>query len=145
MQPSRVRVIAICLLRHGDKILALEGYDKVKRQTFYRPLGGTIEFGEHSKDTVVRELREEIGAELAEVRYLFTLENVFTFNGENGHEIVLVYDGALADPALYERPVLEAREDDGQPFIARWVSLEDFASGETPLYPSGLLERWRQL
>ena len=63
MKPNRVRAIAICLFRRGDKILALEGYDEVKRQTFYRPLGGTIEFGEHSSQTVVRELREELSIE----------------------------------------------------------------------------------
>jgi 8-oxo-dGTP pyrophosphatase MutT (NUDIX family) len=144
MKPNRVRAIAICLFRHGDKLLALEGYDEVKRQTFYRPLGGTIEFGEHSSQTVVRELREELGAEVRDVRYLYTLENVFVFNGQQGHEIVLVYDGTLADPALYERPVIEAHEDNGQAFLARWVSLKDVESGETPLYPSGLLAKLRQ-
>jgi 8-oxo-dGTP pyrophosphatase MutT (NUDIX family) len=144
MKPNRVRAIAICLFQHGDKLLAAEFYDEVKHQTFYRPLGGTIEFGEYSAQTIVREIREELGAEVIDVRYLFTLENVFTFNGQTGHEIVLVYDGEFTDPTLYRREQLEAREDNGQPFMARWIALDTFggaASGGPPLYPSGLLER----
>jgi 8-oxo-dGTP pyrophosphatase MutT (NUDIX family) len=140
MKPNKVRTIAICLFRHDDQILVAEGYDEVKRQTFYRPLGGTIEFGEYSDQTIVRELQEELGAEVTAVRYLFTLENVFTFNGQAGHEIVLVYDGTFVDPALYERSMHQAHEDDETPFTAKWMSLREFATGNSPLYPAGLLE-----
>ena len=38
-------------------------------------------------------------------RFLFTLENIFTFNGEPGHEIVMVYDGRLVDEKLHEQEV----------------------------------------
>ena len=153
MQPNQVRAIAICLFRHGNQLLVAEGYDEVKRQTFYRPLGGTIEFGEYSHQTIAREIREELGAEVMNVRYLFTLENVFAFNGQPGHEIVLVYDGDFADEALYHSERLEASEDNGQPFVAWWMTLDAFASEASaareascasegpPLYPSGLLER----
>ena len=75
MKPGQIRPIALCLFRHGDKLLAFEGYDEIKRQTFYRPLGGAIEFGEYSHVTIAREIREELGAEVAGVRYLFTLES----------------------------------------------------------------------
>jgi 8-oxo-dGTP pyrophosphatase MutT (NUDIX family) len=147
MRPNHIRAIAICLFRHGNRLLVAEGYDEVKRQTFYRPLGGTIEFGEYSHQTIVREIREELGAEVAHVTYLFTLENVFTHNGQPGHEIILIYDGAFKDETLYQRERLEACEDSGQPFIARWMPLDAFArdarrqSGVPPLYPTGLLER----
>jgi hypothetical protein len=42
---NKIRPIAICVFRHKDRILVAEGYDPVKKQTFYRPLGGVIEFG----------------------------------------------------------------------------------------------------
>jgi 8-oxo-dGTP pyrophosphatase MutT (NUDIX family) len=141
MKPDKIRAIAICLFRHGDRLLVAEGYDPVKRQTFYRPLGSTIEFGEYSQATIVRELQEELGAEVADVRYLFTLENVFIFNGQPGHEIVLVYDGRFTDPAFYLRPSLAAHEDDGKAFTARWMALAEFASRTLPLNPTGLLEQ----
>jgi 8-oxo-dGTP pyrophosphatase MutT (NUDIX family) len=143
MNAGSIRAIAICVFRNGGRILAGEGYDSRKNQTFYRPLGGAIEFGEQSPDTIIRELREEIGAEVANLRYLGTLENIFTFEGEAGHEIVQVFDGDLVDTSLYEREAIDGSEDAPTgplPFKAVWMPLAHFAEGRAPLYPHGLLE-----
>lgn len=141
MKPNVIRPIAICVFRHNGRILVAEGYDPLKDQAFYRPLGGAIEFGETGAETIVRELAEELGAAVGELRYLGALENIFSYGGERGHEIVLVYDGAFADPALYERPWFDAAEDDGQPFRAVWIALRDCAGpAAPPVYPDGLLE-----
>ncbi len=134
---NQIRPLAICVFRRGDRILVSEGYDPVKQEPFYRPLGGGIEFGESGAQAVRRELMEEIGAEVAEVWFLGALENIFTFNGVPGHEIVLVYDGRFADESLYARAVIEG-EDLGSPFQAVWKSLDEFQPG-TPVYPTGLL------
>lgn len=136
-----IRPIAICLFRHDDKILLAQYRDVVKQQEFYRPLGGAIEFGERASETIARELREEIGADVCDLRYLFTLENLFTLNGKPGHEIVLVFDGAFVDHALYEQPVLYARESN-EAFDAVWKSLRELETDSRPLYPDGLKERW---
>lgn len=85
MKPGKVRPLAICVFRRGDSILVAEGHDRVKRQTFYRPLGGRIEFGERAAETVARELREEIQQEVRDLRYLGTLENIFTYEGQPGN------------------------------------------------------------
>lgn len=141
MKPNLIRPIAICIFRHNGRILAAEGRDPLKGETFYRPLGGAIEFREYSISTIERELAEELGAAVTDLRYLGALENVFTFNGAVGHEIVMVYDGAFADRAYYELPVIEGREDDGLPFRAVWVSLDECrAPSAPPLYPTGLLD-----
>ncbi len=139
-QPGAVRGLAICLFRRERRILVGEYFDPNKRERFYRPLGGTIEFGEPSQATVARELREEIDAEVCDLRYLGTLENRFIFRGAQGHEIVLVYDGRLTDESLYAREEIAGREDDGQPFKAVWKSLDEFGRGQPPLYPDGLAE-----
>ena len=65
---NRIRPLAICLFRHNERILVAEAYDPVKKEAFYRPLGGGIEFGEHSEQTIQRELLEEIGAEVCELK-----------------------------------------------------------------------------
>jgi len=136
-----IRPIAICLFRHNDKILVLEGYDPSKGETFYRPLGGGIEFGERSIDTIHREIMEEIDAEVKDLVYLGSLENIFTFDGKPGHEIVQVYDGALADPGLYKQAVILGHEVDVEEhFRAMWKSLDEFGPGKAILYPDGLLE-----
>lgn len=139
MRKDAIRAIAICVFRNGDRILAAEGFDSIKQQTFYRPLGGTIEFGEHSDETVRRELLEEIKAEVVDLRYLGILENVFVYEAEKGHEIVLVYDGRFTDSSLYQKTVIHGDEF-GSPFRALWVDLKEFGPGKPPLYPTGLVE-----
>lgn len=141
MKKRRVRPLAICVFRHHDRILVMEGYDPVKKQTFYRPLGGGIEFGEKAEDTVRRELEEELNVKVGEVRYLGTLENIFTFNAIPGHEIVMVHDGVLIDSGLYDQAVIvgeEAQAD--ETFTAVWKDLDEFGEGRSILYPPGLLE-----
>jgi len=136
-----IRPLAICVFRYGDKILVFEGFDPLKGETFYRPLGGGIEFGETSAETVRRELMEEISAEVKDLVYLGTLENIFTFNGLPGHEIVQVYDGALVDADLYEQAVIVGHEADvEEPFQAVWKHLDEFGPGQAILVPNGLLE-----
>ena len=138
---NRIRPLAICLFRHKDCILVAEGYDPVKKEYFYRPLGGGIEFGEYSEQTIQRELLEEIGAEVSELKYLGTLENLFVFNGTPGHEIVQVYDGSLRDIGLYEQTVIMGSEVDiNDTFRAMWKRIDEFRQGKSILYPAGLLE-----
>jgi 8-oxo-dGTP pyrophosphatase MutT (NUDIX family) len=139
MREETIRPIAICICLHEGRILVAEGHDSKKGRTFYRPLGGTIEFGEHGEETVRREFREEIDADLVQVRYLGMLENIFTYEGRRGHEIVLVYDGQLSDNALYRKDVLPGNEL-GTPFKAVWKRLDEFTPGHPPVYPEGLLD-----
>jgi 8-oxo-dGTP pyrophosphatase MutT (NUDIX family) len=144
MKKNRIRPLAICVLRNNNCILVAEGYDPVKQQTFYRPLGGGIEFGEYSQQTIHRELMEEIGAEVGDLIYLGALENVYIFNGTPGHEIVQVYDGVLKDSGLYEQAQVEGKEADvDESFTAVWKSLDEFGEVKSILYPTGLLEMLR--
>ena len=138
----RVRPLAICVFRHNNRILVAEGYDPVRDQHFYRPLGGGIEFGEPSFETICRELMEEINAEVDQesLVYLGTLENIFTFNGIASHEIILVYDGALKETGLYDRAVIVGEEANGVEIRAVWKNIDDFGAGKSILYPTGLLE-----
>jgi 8-oxo-dGTP pyrophosphatase MutT (NUDIX family) len=140
-----IRPIVVCLFSYNGRILTFEGYDPTKKQRFYRPLGGGIEFGEHSQQALVREIREELDTAVTNLRYLATLENIFMFNGRPGHEIVQVYDGKFVDETLYHYPVIKGREDDGQRFTAFWKSLSDFADQNAPpLYPNGLYQLLEQ-
>ena len=136
-----IRPLVICLFHHNGKILVSEEHDPTKGETFYRPLGGGIEFGEHSTEALRREIMEEIGAEVKDLVYLGTLENIFTFDGEPGHEIVQVYDGALTDSGLYEQAVISGYEAEvNLSMKVIWKSLDEFGPGKSILYPDGLLE-----
>jgi len=137
---NQIRPVALCVFRNKNRILVFEGYDKVKEEIFYRSLGGGIDFGEKAEDTVRRELKEELNVEVGEVRYLGTLENIFTFNGNSYHEIVMIHDGALVDSGLYEQAVIVGQEANGEEIRAVWKRLDKFGEGKSILYPIGLLE-----
>ncbi len=138
MQDDWPRPIAICVVRRDGKIFVAEGFDSVKNETFYRPLGGGIDFGEYGRDTVVRELMEEVGEPLTNVRFIGTSENIYTLQGRPGHEIVLIYEGDFVNEDIYSKPSVEANED-GAVFTAKWMPMSDFVDGRFPLYPDGLL------
>jgi 8-oxo-dGTP pyrophosphatase MutT (NUDIX family) len=139
MKLGMIRAIALCVFLHDGKLLVGEGFDDIKQQAFGRPLGGTIEFGENSRTTIVREIREEIGADITNLRFLGILENIFTYNGEMGHEIVLMYRGDFVDQRYYQRPLIDGNEN-GTPIRAIWVPLTGFSMEHMPLYPTGLME-----
>jgi 8-oxo-dGTP pyrophosphatase MutT (NUDIX family) len=139
MTRGTIRPVAICIFRRAHEILVVEAFDRVKGEIFYRPLGGGIGFGETSAVAVTREIREEVSADVTDLRYVGTLENIFVYNGEPGHEIVQVHEGRFANPVLYAAIELSGVESDGTPFRAIWKSLDSFGS-TCPLYPDGLRE-----
>jgi ADP-ribose pyrophosphatase YjhB (NUDIX family) len=137
--PQYIRPLALVLVRRDDgAILAAPGFDHVKKQRFYRPLGGGIEFGELAEDAARRELQEELSAELTDLQLLGTFENLFTYQGQPGHELIWLYEARFKDQSLYEREVVIADES-GSKFEVHWVPFETFLRGEAPLYPDGLL------
>lgn len=87
--PGKIRPLTLCLIKYQDKILVGEGFDSKKNEVFYRPLGGGIDFGETGEEALIREFHEELAADLENVKYITTLENIYTYNGDPGHEIVL--------------------------------------------------------
>lgn len=139
MMTDRIRPKAVCVCRRGDQILVGAGVDTIKGATFFGPPGGGVEFGERAADAVCRELREEFGVELTDVTPLGVLENVFTYEGQPGHEIVFVFEAHVRDAALYERDTVEGTEGTER-FVAHWLPLAHFGPGGPPLYPEGLLE-----
>jgi ADP-ribose pyrophosphatase YjhB (NUDIX family) len=141
VMPGQIRVLALALFRQEDRILVLEGYDPVKGETFYRLPGGGVEFGEYGQAAIAREMREELGAEIECVRYLTTLENVFVYAGQKGHEVALLYEAAFVDRSFYARPEFLGRESDGSIFKMLWKPLATLAADANPLYPDGLM-RW---
>ncbi|PSN10075.1 NUDIX hydrolase [filamentous cyanobacterium CCT1] len=131
---ARIRSISICLLRRGEEILVHESYDSVKERGFARPLGGGIDFGETSAEAAIREIKEELGLDITEVKLLGVVENIFIYEGEPGHEMVFVYDGRFVDESLYERESLDGVEGKRQ-FKAVWRSPEALRHGPYYLVP----------
>ncbi|MGB7540303.1 MAG: NUDIX hydrolase [Anaerolineales bacterium] len=140
MKPGNIRPISICVVRRRGDIFVFEGHDTIKGETFYRPLGGAIEFGERSEVAVRRELREELSAELDNLRPIGVLENLFTHEGRPWHEIVFVFEADFANRALYDLEFATCIEDNESQFPAMWKPVSEFSGGKAILYPNGLLE-----
>lgn len=136
----RIRPLALALIRRGDDILVEEGWDEVKKERFFRLLGGEIEFGERGADTVRRELREELGAECDGLHQVAGLENLFTYEGQPGHEIALIQACSLRDEHVYSLDQWDAHETlDGRGVTHNaWKSLSSFARDGDTLYPDGV-------
>jgi DivIVA domain-containing protein len=136
---NRVRAVAVAVLYDRGRMLATEHPDPETGRIVYRPPGADVAFGERGNETVVRAFREEFGAGLVDVRPLATLESIHRFGGREGHELVLVYEAAPADPVIWAQPRLIGRRG-GVATSAVWVPIEAFRRGEAPLLPDGLVD-----
>jgi 8-oxo-dGTP pyrophosphatase MutT (NUDIX family) len=138
-----IRARAICIFRRGDTVLVAFALDPRNGSRYARTLGGAIEFGEHSADALRREIREELGAEIAKPRLLGVLENIFSIEGIDRHELVFVYDAEFADPewnARTEIPVNEA----ACVTPASWVPIASLGDDGVPVYPRELPQLLRR-
>jgi 8-oxo-dGTP pyrophosphatase MutT (NUDIX family) len=135
MMKNYPRVIAIAVVRRGTDILVGELFDRVKKESFHRPLGGGVEHGEPAATAIQREVKEELGIDLQDLRFLGALENIFTFEGNQGHELVMVFEAKLPREEDYAVESYDCVEDNGLAFKALW---RDLAAESPPLYPEGL-------
>ncbi|PSQ19031.1 NUDIX hydrolase [Halobacteriales archaeon QS_9_67_17] len=135
----RPRVHTVGIPRRDDELL-VERYT-TGEEPFYRPIGGGIEFGEHSHEAVVREFREETGYEVEPVELLGVAENVYEFAGTPGHEVSFVYEVAFVADDPYQRERLTVDEaSDEETRTATWHTPADLRSGPEPCYPTGLFD-----
>lgn len=132
-----IRPVALGVLRRNDEVLLARHYDPKIDEEFYRPIGGGFEFGEHSRDAVVREFAEELGVEFRVDSHVGTFERAFEFDGNRGHEVWRVYEGTVAEDWPYERDEFEGEEpENDETFPVEWVAVSDLR--DAVVYPEEL-------
>lgn len=129
---QHIRPLAVGILRKGNKVLSLKGFDHKKGQTFYRLLGGGIEFGERAETTVVREFKEELDINVKVVRHLGVDENIFIYEGCSGHEIAFFFEVELVNPDDAQKQFVFV-EDELRNNEVVWAEID----GKDPIYPQG--------
>ncbi|MDK7674838.1 NUDIX domain-containing protein [Weeksella virosa] len=104
MKPFNVRVYA--LLVHDAKVLVM--HEPFLGKLIYKFPGGGLEFGEGTRDCLVRELKEELNLEIEVEEHLYTqdffMQNVF----DPEEQIILIYyKASISDKNLTQLKVLE--------------------------------------
>lgn len=130
----RIRPIVLCLFQHNDRFLMQEYRHDFGEPNFFRLPGGGIELGETALAAAHREMREELQADISEVKLLEVIENIFTYGGEQKHEIAFLFRARLGDESLLSQDVFEFF-DNGLAFRAVWVSRAEIQSGSRVVYP----------
>ena len=74
-----IRPKAICIIRNGARLLLEYSKWPTEKDVFYVPLGGEIKYGEYGENTIRREIKEEIGAEIKNIRFLDPLRTSSRF------------------------------------------------------------------
>jgi 8-oxo-dGTP diphosphatase len=129
MPARRQRVAAYAVIIRDDQVLLSRLADYLSPTERWTLPGGGIEFGEHPRDAVVREVHEETGLD-ARVGEQAWIDSAL-ISGESGerHAVRIVYDGWVGPDAPAPRVV----ETDGSTVDARWHPLDDVLSGRVPV------------
>lgn len=89
----KLNVRAAAIIIHNNKILTHRNVNS----DHYALLGGRVEIGENSVDTVKREIKEELGKDIHITGYISTIENFFEMKESKYHEILFVHKAEFID------------------------------------------------
>lgn len=134
-----IRVKSLGLHWRDGNLLATKIYNDAGELTGVRPLGGTIEFSETADQAAVREFNEELGIHVEIKGAPIVMENLFSHEGQLGHEIVFIFQVTFPKNAFLGQDEIVFWEDSGTPCRAAWFDLTELDKQNGPkLYPSGL-------
>ena len=87
IEDYKLNVRAAGIIIHNNKVLLHKNIN----ENHYALIGGRVEIGENSVDTVKREIKEELGKDVEITGYISTIENFFEMKGSKYHEIMFVH------------------------------------------------------
>ena len=87
VEDYKLNVRAAGVIIHNGKILAHKNINSDR----YALIGGRVEIGESSANTIKREIKEELGKDVEIIGYISTIENFFEMKGSKYHEIMFVH------------------------------------------------------
>lgn len=135
------RVAGICVQDGKVLLQTTTGEDR----SFAFP-GGHVEFGETNEETLIREFREEIGAEISVGDLKWVAEVFFPWGSRPCHQICLYYMVEIQNPEIPRNGFFLAKEHmEGRSFNLEfhWVPLEEVKKRE--IYPTQTPELLQKL
>lgn len=134
------RVAGICV-KNGMVLL-----QKPTNDNAYAFPGGHVEFGETNEETLIREFKEEIGADIRVGELKWVAEIFFPWGSKPCHQICLYYMVEILNPEIPETGMFLGTEHiEGRNFELEyhWIPLEELQKLE--VYPTETPELLRKL
>lgn len=130
----KLNIRAGVIINHHNKVLLHRNI----HSDHYALLGGRVEIGESSEQTVTREVLEETGKEIELTGYIATIENFFKMEGNNYHEILFVHQGEFVNEE--DKEILYTLKNvEGQDHLQyEWIDLDQI--DKYPLRPEIMKE-----
>lgn len=117
----KIRAAAV-VIRDGRVLM----HRSATQDVWYLP-GGTGEFGESARETLVRELREELGVEARVGRLLWMVEHFFETPSRRWHQLGWYFEAELPEDCdAVRRETWEDEQPEGR-VVFRWVPVTDLA------------------
>lgn len=102
---------------------------------YYFLPGGRAELQEPAKETLRREMQEELQVDVTVGRLLWVVENFFNFEGMDFHELGMYFLMTFPeDSPVNDTSKTFALQEGRHAFTLLWHSLDDL--GTVPIYPS---------
>ncbi len=84
--------------------------------------GGRVELGEQARDTVVREMKEELGYDVDVAHTPWVAENFFHYDGHDYHELGF-YCTLISNQSYFQKGPFHGLE--GERLIYQWVPITE--------------------
>lgn len=83
----KLNVRASAVIIHNNKVLVHKNINS----DHFALIGGRVEIGEDSENTIKREIKEELGKGIEVTGYISTVENFFEMKDQKYHEILFIH------------------------------------------------------
>lgn len=138
IEDYKLNIRAAGIMIHNGKVLVHRNVN----EDHYALIGGRVEIGENSADTVKREISEEIGKDIEITDYISTIENFFQTKDSKYHEIMFVHKIEFTNE---EDKKIEhtLKNIEGKDYLQyEWLDLNKI--DEYPLYPKAIKDILKQ-
>ena len=130
----KLNVRAAGVMIHNGKILVHRNVNS----DYYALIGGRVEIGESSANTIKREIKEELGKDIEITGYISTIENFFEMKGSKYHEIMFVHKIEFTNEEDKKIEYIMKNQEGKDYLEYEWIELEKL--DEIPLLPEIIKE-----
>lgn len=134
IEDYKLNVRAAGVIIHNNKVLVHKNINS----DHYALVGGRVEIGENSVDTIKREIKEELGKNIEITGYISTIENFFEMKGSKYHEIMFVHKVEFVDEDDKEIEYTLKNIEEKDYLKYEWLELDKIE--QYPLWPKAIQE-----